>query len=265
MPRNFDYGLELTNNSKVGWAFSLPRSKTCVNATAICKKLCYGNGIRYQSQGQKAKRERNFRTVELLLANGGPELLAQNLLHLIDMARPRDWLTAKLMNVKPAVAWTFRIHDIGDFYSVEYAKAWQLAIKLRSECQFWFYTRSFQTASVFKSISDMASLPNCQGWLSLDAENLSQALLAKCKYPSANWKLAILQHAELDVEILQTAVAGTPKSDLVNFPYHHGGRHIDPLSQRFVTTCPAVLGDLHLTNRAGEARPCQLCTYCLPS
>ncbi len=76
---NHDYGLELTNNSKVGWAFSFPRNKSCINATPICKKLCYGNGVRYQTAGQKAKRERNFRTVQFLLNEGGSELLAQNL------------------------------------------------------------------------------------------------------------------------------------------------------------------------------------------
>jgi hypothetical protein len=89
MANTHDYGLELTNNSKVGWAFSLPRSKTCINATPTCKKLCYGNGIRYQSDAQKAKRERNYRTVEFLLKEGGPELLAENLSMLVDQARPR--------------------------------------------------------------------------------------------------------------------------------------------------------------------------------
>src|ERR1700679_403213 len=89
------YGLERTSNSKTGYAFSLPRSKTCVGATSVCLKLCYGRGIRYQSKGQKAKRERNFRTVLYLLAKGGPELLAENLLGLVDFARPLDFLSAK--------------------------------------------------------------------------------------------------------------------------------------------------------------------------
>lgn len=69
-----DYGRELTNNSKASWAFSIPRSRSCINATAVCLKLCYGNGVRYQSDGQKAKRQRNLRTIELLLDNGGPSL-----------------------------------------------------------------------------------------------------------------------------------------------------------------------------------------------
>lgn len=115
MATRHDYGLELTKNSKVGWAFSLPRSKTCVNATNICKKLCYGNGIRYQSDPQKDKRARNHRTVELLLAEGSPQLLAENLMMLVDQARPRDWFSAKVTGTRPNTPWTLRIHDVGDY------------------------------------------------------------------------------------------------------------------------------------------------------
>jgi len=55
-----EYGLELTNNSKTSWAFSLPRSATCVGATELCRNVCYGNGVRYQTAGQKEKRHRNL-------------------------------------------------------------------------------------------------------------------------------------------------------------------------------------------------------------
>jgi hypothetical protein len=256
--------LELTNNSKVGWAFSLPRKKTCINATDICKKLCYGNGIRYQSDAQKTKRERNYRTVELLLARGGTEQLANNLIHLIDTARPRDWLAAKLMNTKPEIPWTLRIHDVGDFHSQKYARAWWLAVKLRPECQFWFYTRSFQTPEVFEELSNLASLPNCQGWLSVDSENFSQALLAKCNDRNAGWKLAILQHKDMELETIEAVTAVTQQSEVINFPYHHGGKHLLPMYQNLVLTCPAILGKYELQNRSDMVRPCQQCKFCLP-
>jgi hypothetical protein len=96
-------------------AFSLPRTETCINATSLCKRFCYGNGIRYQTDGQKAKRARNYRTCEFLLAEGGPELLAENLSMLVDQARPRNWLTARIAGVKTDIPWTIRIHDIGDY------------------------------------------------------------------------------------------------------------------------------------------------------
>jgi len=119
MPKNridrHEYGLETTNNSKTGFAFSLPRSKTCINKTSVCASVCYGNGIRYQSDGQRSKRERNYRTCEFLLEKGGPELLAQNLSILIDQARPIDWIAATVSNQPTNVPWTFRIHDVGDY------------------------------------------------------------------------------------------------------------------------------------------------------
>jgi hypothetical protein len=179
MATKHTYGLELTNNSKVGWAFSLPRGKTCIGATAICKKLCYGNGIRYQSEGQKDKRERNYRTVELLLSEGGPELLAENLVAMIDQARPRDWLTAKVTGCKTVVPWTIRVHDIGDFASVEYVQSWIIAITRRPDCSFWFYTRSFDDDQLLVALTELARLPNCQGWLSADSDNYREAILAK--------------------------------------------------------------------------------------
>lgn len=94
------YGLQLTNNSKASWALSLPRSATCIGATEICKKVCYGNGVRYRTNGQKARRERNLRTIELLLEKGGPELLAENLAALVDTVRPSDWLAASITGVQ---------------------------------------------------------------------------------------------------------------------------------------------------------------------
>lgn len=113
--RAHDYGLELTQNSKVGWAFSLSRTESCTNATEICKRLCYGNGVRYQSAAQRHKRLRNYITCEFLLRKGGPELLAQNLVALVDQARPVDWLAAQISGEATNLPYTLRIHDVGDY------------------------------------------------------------------------------------------------------------------------------------------------------
>lgn len=108
-------GLSLTRNSKVGAAFSMSRTKTCVNKTMVCHDACYGNGIRYQSSTQKEKRNRNFETAELLLQKGGATLLAENLIMLIDQARPLDWLAAKTIGMQPEAPWSVRIHDVGEY------------------------------------------------------------------------------------------------------------------------------------------------------
>ena len=61
------------------------------------------------------KRLRNFRTCEYLLSKGGPELLALNLIALVDLARPVDWLAAQISDEPTNLPYTLRIHDIGDY------------------------------------------------------------------------------------------------------------------------------------------------------
>lgn len=262
---NRDYGLELTNNSKTGWAFSLPRTETCIGATALCKKVCYGNGIRYQSLSHKEKRQRNFRTVEFLLDEGGPELLAENLLMLIDQARPIDWLTARITASETLVPWTLRIHDVGDVHSAKYARAWMIAASKRPECRFWFYTRSFVDSEIFAVMTELASLSNCQGWLSLDAENYEAGILAKCNTQSI-WKLALLQDQAdyISPDLLESVKKSGGSGQVVSFPYHRAGRHVAPVKDSSLVVCPAVLGAYDLTNKKNTVRACQSCSFCLP-
>lgn len=259
------YGLALTNNSKTSWAFSMPRKKTCVNATSACKKVCYGNGIRYQSDVQKAKRERNFRTVELLLKMGGPELLAQNLVALADQIRPVDWLVASITREKTKLPWSLRVHDLGDFHEVSYVQAWYLAVLQRPLCKFWLYTRSFQDQALFEALTRLVSLPNCQGWLSVDSENYEAALLAYAQKPDV-WKLAFMQEdpEELNQAILPALSGATNGKDIVSFPVHRGGHHVEPLQHPGLFVCPAVVGVYKLQPDAGKLRPCQACSFCLP-
>lgn len=261
---DYDFGLELTNNSKVGWAFSLARRESCIGATDICKKLCYGNGVRYQTQGQKAKRERNFRTVEFLLKEGGPGLLAENLSMLVDQARPRDWLTARITGVKTTIPFTLRVHDIGDFHTVDYVRAWFLTVKKHADCKFWFYTRSFTQSDLFAEMTDLAALPNCQGWLSIDSDNFREGILAKCQAPASIWSLALLQDKDLDFSVVSTLGELEDSVDIVSFPYHRGGRHVQPIRHDALTLCPAVVGGLSLKSSKDVLRPCQSCNFCLP-
>jgi hypothetical protein len=260
------YGLELTNNSKASWAFSLPRSATCIGATDICKKVCYGNGVRYRTSGQKARRQRNLRTIDLLLSKGGPELLAENLAALVDTVRPSDWLAASITGTKTQTPWTVRIHDVGDFHSEEYAKAWLLAVQQRSLCSFWFYTRSFSNKPIFDAMTEMASQANCKGWLSIDSNNFASGLLAYAQRPGA-WQLALLQEPseELDQELLPAIDELACAKAIVSFPIHRAGHHAEPIHHPALFTCPAVTGVHKLQSDAQKLRPCQTCTFCLPS
>lgn len=260
------YGLELTNNSKASWAFSLPRSATCIGATETCKGVCYGNGVRYQASGQKGRRERNFRTIELLLAKGGPKVLAENLVALADQVRPSDWLAASITGTQTQTPWTLRIHDVGDFHSAQYVKAWLLAAQQRPLCSFWFYTRSFLDVEIFDAMTELASLGNCKGWLSIDSDNFSSGLLAYAQRPGA-WELALLQETEglLNGELLPALEKLAKPKQVVSFPVHRSGHHAEPIQHPALFTCPAVTGVHKLQPDARKLRPCQSCTFCLPS
>ena len=257
------YGLELTRNSKVGWAFSLARKHSCIAKTDVCSRLCYGNGMRYGSVAQRSKRLRNYETCLLLLEVGGPQLLAENLLLLIDQARPIDWLAAKFTGMETSLPWSLRLHDIGDFFSVDYVKAWQIAMEKRPECAFWFYTRSFVDRDFLTALTQLAALTNCQGWLSADAENYLEALRAYSFAPDV-WKVSLLQE---DLKVMNTDAIEALRSEvsegkLVNFPYHRSGRHVAPAEGLF--TCPQVLGVFALQTANDLLKPCQQCGFCLP-
>ena len=261
-----DYGLELTNNSKTSWAFSMPRDRTCIMATGVCRRLCYGNGIRYQSKGQKAKRMRNYRTVELLLIKDGPELLAENLVGLLDQVRPSDWLAARITGDPTKTPWTLRIHDVGDFHKKEYVRSWIIAAEKRPDCSLWFYTRSFRERRLFEELTELAALPNCRGFLSVDTENYEAGVKAVAQGGGV-WKLAMLQQKEEEIgEMLGELVGrdGSGAGEILSFPYHRGRYHVEPVAHPDIFTCPAVTGEYKLESSASKLRPCQACSYCLP-
>ncbi|MBI5173516.1 MAG: hypothetical protein HY986_11570 [Candidatus Melainabacteria bacterium] len=261
-----EYGLELTNNSKAGWAFSLPRSATCIGATEICRKVCYGNGVRYQTTGQKEKRLRNLRTVELLLSRGGPQLLADNLVDLVDKAKPADWLAASIAGAATQTPWSLRLHDVGDFGSVAYTRAWAMAVTRRPKCAFWFYTRSFVDRDIFIEMTKLASLPNCRGWLSIDSDNFNSALMAYARRPDV-WQLALLQEEQEDLpsDLLPALREAAAPKEVVSFPVHRGRYHAVPIADKAIFSCPAVLGLHKLEPSSRKPRPCQTCSFCLPA
>lgn len=265
--RNDFYGLAITQNSKTGPAFSLPRAQTCIGKTEACAKVCYGNGIRYQSKGQKEKRARNLRTVRYLLKHGGAKLLAENLTILIDQARPIDWIASTVTGAKTRIPWSFRVHDVGDwFVDLDYVEAWTLAVKQRPLCQFWFYTRSFVDDALFGVLTRLAELPNCKGWLSLDRDNYNEGIIRYCEAPAGVWSIALLQEQEelMPSDVVPYLTLFSRAGDLLSFPKHHGGRHVTPIKADNLTVCPQIIGAYKLQTSANVAKPCQACSHCLP-
>jgi len=260
-------GLELTDNSKAGPSFSLSRTRSCINKTAECWRACYGHGIRYQSRGAQTKRLRNFETVEYLLDHGGPELLSEHFIELIDRARPTGWLIARSMGTTtPPVPWTLRLMDVGDMFRPDFAHAWRIAARSRPECSLWFYTRSFVEDAMFAALTELAALPNVQGWLSIDVDNFELGVRRYQSAPAGIWKVALMQpHPErASAVLIDTIGAAVPAADLMIFPEHRAGHHVPPLRLGSAPVCPQVLGALPLEKTAGCPRPCQSCRLCLP-
>lgn len=259
------YGLEATDNSKAGPSFPLPPEQTCDTSTSICAAVCYKRGITYNTAGSKAKRERNLQTVEKLLSLGGSELLSAALIELVDEYKPKDWLVAKATGSKTSRPWTFRIHDLGEFYREDYIEAWISAVKARPLCQFWFYTRAFCLPERFEPLTRLAALPNCQGWLSIDGDNWISGIAIFAEQPRGLWKLALLQTPEMPEQLLPALRKVAKRTDVVNFPLHKGPHHIKPLSGEQVMNCPEILGAFTRSRGRESLRPCPRCQICLPA
>lgn len=67
----------------------------------------------------------------------------------------------------------FRIHWDGDFYSLDYARAWASVIADYPDTQFWAYTRSFTDA--VNVVPVLAGITNLTLYLSVDADNADAA------------------------------------------------------------------------------------------
>jgi hypothetical protein len=120
------------------------------------------------------------------------------------------------------------------------------------------------TKEVIEALSELVALPNVQGWLSLDVENYLDGLAVYQSHP--NWKVAVLQQAldEMPPEMMPTITGAVKFGDLVSFPYHHGGRHVEPIVGESIVVCPQVMGVYPLEKSKHLPKPCQLCGFCLP-
>lgn len=88
-------------NSKLGVipSFSLPVLKTCPGKTEFCSRLCYGLKGRFTRQRIR-------------------ELIQNNL----EASRQPDFVERMVREILKAKPEAFRLHVIGDFYSVEYVE-----------------------------------------------------------------------------------------------------------------------------------------------
>jgi len=147
-------------------SFGLPagRAFACPDATSFCEKICYAGRI-----------EKMYSAVARVLLTNFSHLLYADYLNGIDgMVELLDEMVAEFDKEcdKRNADKLFRIHWDGDFFSVDYAKAWVRVIALYPSIQFWVYTRSFDTVDV---VPILTGIPNLRLFLSADPVNITKA------------------------------------------------------------------------------------------
>lgn len=116
---------KMKKSSGVIFNFTLPAYKTesgmltCPNAGA-CVKYCYASKGAYSWPHVRAKHEANFRATQNLT----------NFLEVVDSE----------INNKRSIS-AVRIHDSGDFYSLDYLRTWCLIAKINPDVDFYAYTK----------------------------------------------------------------------------------------------------------------------------
>lgn len=146
--------------------FGLPSGKafSCPGATSVCETICYAG-----------KLEKVFKGVRQVLLSNYEQLVnadAFTMIELLDAMIDDFELECEKRNADKL----FRIHWDGDFFSEEYAYAWQQTILLHPDVQFWAYTRSDF------AIPFLIDLENLSLYFSADSANKELAWELKRKY-----------------------------------------------------------------------------------
>lgn len=128
---NINGNKKLINNDKVRFMiWNLPAQKTCPFATEHCKAACYAKKAERVYPQVLPSREKNYH--DSLQAD-----FVENMIYTIE-----HHLNSKAFKGKKAL---FRIHESGDFYSLEYTKKWVAICKHfehDNRIEFLTYTKS---------------------------------------------------------------------------------------------------------------------------
>lgn len=203
-------------------SFGLPAGESCPGRTSFCVS-CYG-ALSEQSLGVYESLSHNF---EMLKDAGTAERMATLLARMVGTyAKEADRLG---LSDKERI---FRIHWDGDFFSVDYARAWAAVTRVFPEISFFAYTRSFRPP--VNVVPALASIDNLSLYLSVDDENLGAALEVIEHYPN----LSLAGCAD-DYSVARTLIPDGRRS----------------------TICPENSGRIPLMERDGTGAcvQCQLC------
>jgi Gene product 88 len=162
-------------------------ANSCPGATSVCEAVCYAGRMEGQYPNVRKVMTENYRIVSTNALGDNVEALQA----IVDDFRADC--------VKWDAPMEFRIHHDGDFFSREYALAWCEVILTNPDIQFWAYTRSFVPACNVVDI--LADIPNLSLYLSVDRDNVREAVKVLRQYPGV--KSATLAPTIADAADLQ--------------------------------------------------------------
>ena len=117
---------EKVNEGTVFWNWNLPPVKTCPGA-GDCTKICFGLQGHYVGPSVKASMEENLR-------------LSKQDDFVERMSSEITWRALNAM--KRGKKMYVRVHDVGDYYSIDYARKWIEIAKQNPDVTFYSYTKS---------------------------------------------------------------------------------------------------------------------------
>jgi ferredoxin len=211
---------------KIANAFGLPSGKpfSCPGATSVCETVCYAGKLEKIYKGVKNVLVSNWENIlyvdYLFGVYGMTDLLANMMEEFVEECE------------KKGASKDFRIHWDGDFFSIDYAKAWAMVAKAYPDVHFWVYTRSFTPE--INVIPVISGIDNLTVYLSVDSDNLRYAKNVRAEYPDVKW-------------------AWLAKD------FKSGRAEMPELGKRY--DCPENKGSIPLINEKGSA--CIRCGICV--
>ena len=199
--------------------FGLPSGKafSCPGATSVCESICYAGNL-----------ERVFKGVRAVLTSNWEQLKDADLLTMVALLNQmiQDFIVdCQKRNAEKL----FRIHWDGDFFSEEYARAWNFVIRMNPDVQFWAYTRSDFAVPIL-----------------IDIENLSLYFSADAANKDLAWQLK----REYGIKLAYLAKDfATGKSDF------------NEQQEKSAIPCPENNKKIGLISTAGSA--CVVCSQCV--
>lgn len=147
-------------NTKLGVlpSFSLPALKTCPGKTEFCSRLCYGLNGRFARQRMR-------------------ELYQSNL----EVSKQADFVERIVRGILKTKTGVFRLHVVGDFYSVEYVEKWLEIADRLPDVKFFGSTRSWRVPGLRDTVERFRDLPNVYLRASIDFSHLDK--------PSDSWRV----------------------------------------------------------------------------